>query len=126
MSLNQVIISGRLPRDPDLQMLNSGTGVCRFTVAVKEAHWTPEKGDHVLTHWISVVAWGELAESVGERYRRGDEVVVQGQLVQEELPAKGDKKPEKKTRIRALTVAGVRKGRQGDPNDIDPDVDPPF
>ena len=125
MSINRVEISGRLPRDPDLQALTpSGTMLCKFTLAVRDAHWTPEKGEHVLTHWISVQAWGELGESVAERYRRGDELHVVGQLVQEALPAKGDKKPETKTRVRALVVSGVRKGR-GEAA-VDPDAEPRF
>lgn len=125
MSVNRVEISGRLPRDPDLKVFDSGTALCKFTLAVRDAHWTREGGDHVVTHWISVLAWHELAESVAERYRRGDELHVVGQLVQEEVPAAGGKK-EKKTRVRALVVTGVRKGAQGDPNNIDPDVEPPF
>lgn len=125
MSINRVEVSGRLPRDPDLKTFDSGTALCRFTVGVKEAHWTREKGDHVLTHWISVQAWGELGESVADRYRRGDELHVVGQLTQEEVQGAGDKK-DRKTRVRALVVTGVRKGRQGDPGDIDPDAPPPF
>lgn len=125
MSINRVEISGRLPRDPELRALSpSGTMLCTFSLAVRDAHWTKDKGEHVVTHWISVQAWGELGESVGERYRRGDELHVVGQLVQETLPAKGDAKPDKKTRVRALVVSGVRKGR-GEPT-VDPDAEPPF
>jgi single-strand DNA-binding protein len=125
MSINRVEVSGRLPRDPDLKVFESGTALCKFTLAVRDAHWTRERGEHVVTHWISVLAWGELGESVADRYRRGDELHVVGQLVQEEVPVSKDK-TETKTRVRALVVTGVRKGRQGDPGDIDPDARPSF
>jgi single stranded DNA-binding protein len=127
VSLNRVEISGRLPRDPDLKVFEkSGTSLCRFTLAVREAHWTRDKGEHVVTHWISVLAWGDLGDSVADRYHRGDELMVVGQLVQDEVPAGEGKKPEKKTRVRALQVVGIRKGRQGDPGDVDPEAEPPF
>jgi single stranded DNA-binding protein len=126
MSINRVEISGRLPRDPDYKLFeDSGTSLCRFTLAVRDAHWTRDRGEHVVTHWISVQAWGDLADAVADRYRRGDELHVVGQLVQEEVPAAGGKK-DKKTRVRALVVTGVRKGRQGDPGDVDPNAEPPL
>jgi single stranded DNA-binding protein len=125
VSINRVEISGRLPRDPDLKILDTGTAICKFSLAVREAHWTAALGEHVLTHWISVVAWGEIGEVVADRYRKGDELLVVGQLVQEDVPVSKEK-TDKKTRVRALTVAGVRKGRPADPPDTGGSPPPPF
>jgi single-strand DNA-binding protein len=129
--VNRVELVGGLTRDPDLRALQSGVMVCQFTVGWKEAVWSgAERKDVVRNHYLSVVAWAELAEYVGEAFRKGDTVYVLGQLTQEEIE-KADGKKESKTRVRAFVVRPVRKRYgTGDPGKVQQeeataDVEPP-
>ena len=41
-----------------------------------------------LTDWINIVAWGKLAEAMGNLVRKGDEVLVQGRMGTRKYTAK--------------------------------------
>lgn len=108
--LNKVEIIGTLPRDPDLKALESGTFLCQFTLAVDDPYWDKEtQMKRVNSYFIGCTAWEELAEQVAENYRRGDVLYVIGQLEQREIQ-KADGSKESKTKVRAWTVRGIRRG----------------
>ena len=53
--LNQIIIMGRLTRDPELRRTQSGTAVCSFSVAV-DRDFKSQSGEKE-TDFIDVVEW---------------------------------------------------------------------
>ena len=60
---NQVLISGRLTRDPNVAFTQKGQAVCRFDVAVNRRYLdqaTNEWKDDVV--YVPVVVWGQGAE----------------------------------------------------------------
>lgn len=73
--MNNVLIQGRIERDPAIRATSKGTAVASFSVATERTY-----GDKTFTDWINVVAWGKLAESVGNNLVKGDEVVVNGRM----------------------------------------------
>lgn len=77
MSLNHVVIQGRLVKDPELKTLNTGTEVCNFRVAVDRRK---EKGAETVADFIDCTAWGKTAAFVAEYFHRGDGVIVTGRL----------------------------------------------
>ena len=81
--MNQVICRGRLGRDPQIRATSKGTSVANFSVACDR-----EYNGQKLTDWINVVAWGKLAEAVGNLVRKGDEVLVQGRMGTRKYTAK--------------------------------------
>lgn len=81
--MNQVICKGRLGRDPQIRTTSKGTSVASFSVACDRMY-----NDKKLTDWINVVAWGKLAEAVGNLVRKGDEVLVQGRMGTRKYTAK--------------------------------------
>ena len=67
MSLNKVMIIGRLGQDPELKYTPSGMAVCNFTCATSES-WNDKSGQkQERTEWHRIVVWGKLAELCGER-----------------------------------------------------------
>lgn len=77
MSANTYTITGRLGRDPELRFANSGTAILKLNVAVSRRkkvgeEWTDE------TTWMSVAAFGALAENAHERLVKGDEIIAVG------------------------------------------------
>ena len=78
MNLNIVIIMGRLTADPEFRQTQSGTAVCRITVAVNR----PKKKDAADTEadFISVTCWRETAEFVSRYFSKGSAIIVEGCL----------------------------------------------
>ncbi len=80
MSVNKVIILGRLGQDPELKYTPSGAGVCNFSVATSE-NWTDKSGQkQEKTEWHRVVVWGKLAELCNQYLTKGRQVFLEGKL----------------------------------------------
>lgn len=67
--LNQIIIMGRLTRDPELRRTQSGTAVCSFSVAV-DRDFKSQSGEKE-TDFIDVVAWRQTGEFVSKYFTKG-------------------------------------------------------
>ena len=76
--LNQIIIMGRLTRDPELRRTQSGTAVCSFSVAV-DRDFKSQSGEKE-TDFIDIVAWRSTAEFVSKYFTKGRMAVVEGRL----------------------------------------------
>lgn len=76
--MNTVQILGNLGKDPDIRATGTGKTVATFSVAVKRKYTTQQGEGKELTDWINVVAWGNLAEAVGNQLKKGSRVFVEG------------------------------------------------
>lgn len=79
-SLNRATILGNVTRDPEVKQLPSGQSVCTFGVATNRS-WTDANGvkqDKAEFH--NMVAWGKLAEILGQYLTKGKKVYVEGRL----------------------------------------------
>lgn len=72
--MNNVIISGRLTADPELQTTPSNIPVCTFILAV-DRNSKDEAAD-----FPAVVAWRQTAEFVTKYLRKGRRIIVKGEL----------------------------------------------
>jgi single-strand DNA-binding protein len=79
MSVNKVIIVGRLGADPEVKAINSGTTVARLNIATSEA-WVKDGQKQERTEWHRVTVWGKLAEICGKHLSKGRQVYVEGKL----------------------------------------------
>lgn len=75
--LNRVILIGRLTRDPELRVTQSGISVASFSLAVDRPFSSQGQRE---TDFIDCVAWRRLAETVAEHMRKGRLVAVEGRL----------------------------------------------
>ena len=79
-SMNIVVLAGNLTRDPELRSTPGGTAVANLGLAVNRA-WVDKDGEKKEeTAFITVVAWGRVAETCGEFLRKGAPVLVEGRL----------------------------------------------
>lgn len=78
--MNSVQILGNLGRDPIIRATKTGRSVASFSVAVSRNYTTPQGEQRELTDWINVVAWGPLAEAVGNQLKKGSRVFVEGRI----------------------------------------------
>lgn len=80
MSVNKVILVGRLGQDPELRYTQSGTPVCNFSMATSE-QWTDKQGQkQERTEWHRIVVWGKLGELCNQYLAKGREAYVEGKL----------------------------------------------
>jgi single-strand DNA-binding protein len=80
--INHVVIVGRLTRDPDLTYTQSGSAVCRFSVAVNRSSGPAAEGQEETTSFFNVVAWNKTAELCKEYLSKGKQVGIDGRLQQ--------------------------------------------
>lgn len=76
--MNSVQILGNLTREPELRATKTGKAVARFTVAVSRSYMTQTGEKKELTDFITVIAWGKLAEAAGSQLHKGTRVFVEG------------------------------------------------
>jgi single-strand DNA-binding protein len=76
--LNEVILSGRLVRDPELRYTPSGVAVGRFTLAVSR-DYKNANGERD-ADFISCVIWRGSAERFCNWFRKGSRVEIRGRL----------------------------------------------
>lgn len=75
--MNRVELVGRLTRDPEMRMSQSGTGVVRFNIAVnrtRKAEGQPE------ADFINCVAFSKTAEFMEKYIKKGYLVSVEGRI----------------------------------------------
>lgn len=77
--LNQIIIMGRLTRDPELRRTGSGLAVASFSVAVERDFPNKETGEKEVD-FINCVAWRQTGEFVSKWFAKGSMIVVSGRL----------------------------------------------
>ena len=80
MSLNKVMIIGRLGQDPDLKYTTSGAAVCRLSVATDESYTDNNGQRQERTEWHRVVTFQKQAENCSNYLHKGSLVFVEGSL----------------------------------------------
>ena len=76
MSINRVVLVGRLTRDPELRNTTTGKQVVNFGIAVDDTF----NKEH--TNFFNVSAWGNQADFVSKYLTKGRLVAVDGRLNQ--------------------------------------------
>lgn len=77
---NRITIIGNLVRDPEVRHTAANKAYARFTVAVNQTWSGPdgEKKEHV--DYLPCVAWGRLADVIGQWLHKGAPVFVEGAM----------------------------------------------
>ncbi|HLO98176.1 MAG TPA: single-stranded DNA-binding protein, partial [Fimbriimonas sp.] len=78
MSVNRVVLIGRLTRDPELRTTQTGKNVVEFSIAVNK-RIKPQDGSPD-ADFFRVKAWGQTAEYVNNYINKGRLVAVDGRI----------------------------------------------
>lgn len=83
--MNNVVLIGRLTRDPELRYIPSGTAVTRFSMAVdkglsREKKQEMEAKNQPTADFINIVVWGKMAENCANYLQKGKLVGVNGRI----------------------------------------------
>src|ERR1017187_7727069 len=80
MSVNKVILVGRLGKDPETRYMTNGEAVTNATLATSE-NWKDKSGEkQEKTEWHNLVFYRRLAEVAGEYLKKGAQIYVEGKL----------------------------------------------
>lgn len=103
MSVNKVILVGRLGQNPEVRYTPAGAAVANFSVATNES-WTDKSGQkQERTEWHKVVVWGKLAELCNQFLAKGRQVYLEGRLQTRQWQDK-DGQTKYTTEIQAQTI----------------------
>ncbi len=81
MSINRVIVSGNLTRDPELRATTGGTNVLTFGIAVNDRRRNPQTGEwEDVPNFVDCVMFGVRAESISRFLSKGSKVAIEGKL----------------------------------------------
>src|ERR1700751_3695164 len=103
MSVNKVILVGRLGQNPEVRYTPAGAAVANFSVATNES-WTDKSGQkQERTEWHRVVVWGKLAELCSQYLSKGRQCYVEGRLQTRQWQGK-DNQTKYRTEVQARTI----------------------
>lgn len=112
-----VVVTGHCGRSPELQYLQSGVAVARFSVATN-AYQGRDKDD--ATTWWNISVFGQQAEYVNSFLSKGGLVQVTGEAYQEEWTGK-DGETRQSMKVKASDVLLLsRREDAGAPDDSGP------
>lgn len=81
MSINRVVISGNLTRDPELRATGGGTSVLKMGVAVNDRRKNQQTGEwEDYANFVDVTMFGARAEAVSRFLSKGAKVAIEGKL----------------------------------------------
>lgn len=76
--MNKVILVGRLTKDPEFRQTQSGIANCRFAIAV-DRPFKNDRGEKE-ADFINCIAWRQTAEFIDKYFAKGQMIVVEGSL----------------------------------------------
>ena len=94
MSVNKVILVGRLGRDPETRYTGGGQAVANFSVATDESYKDKNGERQKRTEWHKIVVWGKQAEIAQQYLKKGSLIFIEGRIQSREGQ---DKEGQKRT-----------------------------
>lgn len=94
MSVNKVILVGRLGRDPETRYTSGGQAVANFSIATDETYKDRNGERQKRTEWHKIVVWGKQAEIAQQYLKKGSLLFLEGRIQSREWQ---DKEGQKRT-----------------------------
>ena len=109
MSINRVIISGNLTRDPELRSTQSGMDVLSFSVAVNDRRRNPQTNEwEDYPNFVDCTMFGNRARSLSQYLSKGTKVSIEGKLRWEQWERDGQKRSTLKVIVDELEFMSSR------------------
>jgi single-strand DNA-binding protein len=81
MSVNKVMLLGRLGKNPEMATTPSGTRVTKFSIATSEGYKDKTTGEKKeKTEWHNVICFNKTAEIAGQYLAKGRQVFIDGKI----------------------------------------------
>ena len=110
MSINKVMISGNLARDPEMRSTAGGTSVMQFSVAVNERRKNSQTGEwEDYANWVDCSLFGKRAEALERILAKGTKVAIEGRLRWSQWERDGQKRSKLDVIVDELELMSARR-----------------
>lgn len=92
---NKVSLIGRIGKNPELQTVGAAGKdytLTRLSIAINENYKDKAGVWHENTQWHNLIAWGKTAERIVKMMQKGQEVMIEGKIVNRSYEKDGEKK----------------------------------
>ncbi|TAJ79271.1 MAG: single-stranded DNA-binding protein [Gallionellaceae bacterium] len=114
MSVNKVILVGRLGKDPETRYMTSGEAVTNATLATSENYKDKNGEKQERTEWHNLVFYRRLAEIAGEYLKKGAQIYVEGRIQTRKWQDKeGKDRYTTEIIVNEMTMLGSKSGGAG-------------
>lgn len=115
MSINRVVISGNLTRDPELRQTQSGTSVLSIGIAVNDRHKNASTGEwEDYANFIDCTLFGNRAEAMSKLLQKGSKVTIDGKLRWSQWERDGQKRSKIEVIVQDIDPSGNLKKSSGE------------
>jgi single-strand DNA-binding protein len=111
MSVNKVILVGRLGKDPETRYTSGGQAVCNFSMATDETYKDRAGERQKRTEWHKIVVWGKQAEIAQQYLHKGSLLYLEGRIQTRQWD---DKEGQKRTSFEIVANNFRMLGGRGD------------
>lgn len=80
--MNKVIIQGFLGQDPELIYTKNGKALVNISIASRRKY--KDQNGEKITDWHRIVFWGVKGETINKFFKKGDQIIVDGELIYDE------------------------------------------
>lgn len=88
---NRVTLSGYLGTDPEIKTSKNGRNYLHLSLATHKSWLTKENNWETRTDWHTLISWNRHIMDKSSLWRKGDAVLVDGELVSYDLDSQGNK-----------------------------------
>lgn len=102
-SYNKVVLMGNATRDPEVRQTNSGKTVANLTLAVNK-----KTGGEETVAFVDVTLWERTAEIAQQYITKGSNLLIEGELVQDNWEQDGQKRSKLKVNAHRMVMVGKK------------------
>lgn len=114
MSINKVIITGNLTREPELRRTQGGMAILSFGVAVNDRRRNQQTGEwEDYANFVDCTMFGNRAESLSNYLSKGTKVAIEGKLRWSQWERDGQKRSKLEVVVDDLEFMGAKQRQQG-------------
>ena len=114
MSINRVVISGNITREPELRSPQGGMEILALGVAVNDRRKNQQTGEwEDVPNWIDCVMFGNRAKSVSRFLSKGSKVAIEGKLRWSQWERDGQKRSKIEVVVDEIEFMSRQQGQLG-------------
>lgn len=109
-SVNKFIGIGNVCKEIEVRYSKSGTAISNFSIACNENYKDRDGKKQEKTEFINIVAFGKLAEIIGEYVQKGQKIYIEGKFTTDTYEKNGEKRYASKIVANNMTMLGGSSG----------------
>ncbi|MBT3209647.1 MAG: single-stranded DNA-binding protein [Bacteroidetes bacterium] len=120
--INKVILIGNVGKEPEVNYLDNGVAVAKFSLATSESY--KKDGEKVtITEWHNIVMWRKLAEICEKYVKKGDKLYVEGKISTRSWDDKdGNKRYSTEIVANNMTMLGTKSATEQNSQQAEPNT----